>query len=473
MNPKAFDNSAASAKKFAQFVFRMSLSCFVASFTFAVCPLYAQGQLMALTGATVIDGSGNLPCLKCTIVIRGERIAAFGRDVKIPKSASVINLRGKTIIPGLIDMHGHMYARATGTMRSQFDAYPLLYLAGGVTTVFSPGDFEPEGMIAFRERIRRGEMIGPRVLTAGPYFDNSPSAVSWMKGVHSPEEAEELFDKWKGRIDGVKFYTSITEPEFLAVLKAAHKVGLPVTGHLRSINAKRAIELGINGLEHGIFAMPELVANPTSNWDDDWCELASLDMNSCTVDELVTLIVNHRVAVDPTVIVFQVLQPDFEPVTPRWLEFLSPEARAHQQSLGTSIRKIDPGRLQCLRSAIQNQLRFVKKVHDQGGIIVAGTDPVSPRLTPGYALHRELRNLVEAGMTPIEAIKVATLNAATALRREKEFGSISTGKFADLVVVSGDPSINIEDVGNVEIVFKGGVQYKSARLRKLAELKIK
>lgn len=432
--------------------------------------LYAQERVTALVGGTVIDGTGKPPRTGDTVLIRGERIAAIGRKVKIPKGATVIDITGKTVIPGLIDMHGHMYVRATGPQRSQFEAFPLLYLAGGVTTVRSPGDFEPEGMIALRERIERGEAKGPRIFTAGPYFDHDPSQVSWIKGVKSSQEALEKFNQWKDRIDYVKFYTRITEPEFRVVLEAAHKAGIRATGHLDSITATRAIELGIDGLEHGIFAMSELI--PPSKKQDLFCVLADLDLNTPVVENLINSIVKKRVAIDPTIVVYQSLRSDFEPVTPGWLKYFSTEAQAYQTKLRSSS-KPNTARDECLQRAIQKQLQFVKKVYERGGIIIAGTDPVIVTLTPGYGLHRELKNLVAAGLTPVEAIKAATLVAATVLRREKDLGSIQRGKLADLVVVEGTPATRIEDVGNTEMVFKGGVQYDPATLRKSAEGQIK
>jgi len=434
----------------------------------------AQDRVVALVGGAVIDGTGKAPQANCTVLIRGERIAAVGPKVQIPKGATVVNVAGKTIIPGLVDMHGHMYARATPEMRSQFEAYPPLYLAGGVTTVRSPGDFDPEGMVALRERIKRGEATGPRIFTAGPYFDNDPSQVLWIKGVKTPEEALDQFNRWKDRIDYVKFYTRITEPEFRAVMDAARKAGIPTTGHLGSITATRAVELGINGLEHGIFAMSEL---SKANSQGGACALGDLDLNSPVVENLVASIVKNRVAIDPTVVVFQLSPPIFEPVTPDWLKYLSAEAQAHQTRLLSTVASGaasgNPAAAECQRRALQSQLRFIKKVHDRGGILITGTDPVSPRLIPGYGLHRELKNFVDAGLTPVAAIKAATLNAAIALRREKEMGTIQPGKLADMVVIGGDPATRIEDIGKTEMVIKGGVQYDPAALRKSAEGQVK
>ncbi|MFH1573282.1 MAG: amidohydrolase family protein, partial [Acidobacteriota bacterium] len=361
-------------------------------------PIHANAaeKIVALVGGRVIDGTGAGPRAGQTVLIRGDRITEVGHRVRVPEGAEIIDVNGRSILPGLIDFHGHMYARATPAMRSQFEAYPLLFLAGGVTTVRSPGDFEPEGMIALRDRIRAGRAIGPRIFTAGPYFDHAPSQVSWIQGIRSPEEALQKFDQWKERIDWVKFYTGITEPEMRSVLEAARRAGLPSAGHLGSITATKAVEMGIDCLEHGIFAMPELLPDPSAAENPN-CLLADLDLDSAAVEKLVSLIVEKRVVIDPTIVVFQIQQPDFQPVAPDWLNYLNPAGRKHQSGLPAAV-KPNAAAAACLAGALQTQLRFVKKVHDRGGIIVAGTDPVSPRLIPGFALHREIENLVKAGL---------------------------------------------------------------------------
>ncbi len=415
---------------------------------------------IALVGASVIDGTGTAARGSTTVLIRGERIAAVGADVQVPQHATVIDVSGKSIVPGLIDMHGHMNARPAGTMRSQFDSYPQLFLAGGVTTVRSPGDYEPQGMVALKQRIQRGEAIGPRIYNAGPYMDNAPSRSPFIEGVESPEAALRLLDEWKDRIDWIKVYTSITEEQLGALLKAGEGIRIPVTGHLGSISGRRAIDLGIHCLEHGIFAMSEFGSNAA----DRFCSLARFDMESPVVEEVLSSIVDHGVAIDPTVVVYQAQLADFEPVTPDWKLYLSPEAQRYQEA----NRYLEPAQQECMKQALRHQMQFVRKLHERGGLIIAGTDPVLGNLIPGYALHRELRNLVEAGLTPLEAIRAATLNAATVLRQEENLGSIEPGKLADLVVVDGDPSRSIAEIGNTVMVFQGGVRYDPASLRESA-----
>lgn len=426
----------------------------------------------ALVNADLIDGTGKPLRKGQTILIKDDRIAAVGANVKIPKDAKVIDLSGKTVIPGLFDMHGHFYANSPG--ESQLDSYPLLFLAGGVTSVRSPGEIKKfEEAFALRERIKAGQAVGPRMFIFA-YFDGAETFLG-IRGVKSPEDATALFNELRGRIDGVKFYQAIKEPELLAVLNAARKAGLPTTGHLNSVTATKAVELGIGGLEHGIFAMSELSSK--DNINERYCELSALNVDSPAVEKLIDGIVKKKVFIDPTIIIYQKSLPDSEPVSADWQKYIDTETNKwfplwlqwwRKQPFG-----LKPDSEPCLKEAINKQMRFVKKIHDKGGLIVAGTDPVRVDVIPGYGLHRELRNLVQAGLTPLEAIKAATLNAAVALHREKDLGSVEKGKLADLVVLGDDPSTNISAVGKTETVYLGGVAYNPAELRRAAEGKIK
>lgn len=154
--------------------------------------------------------------------------------------------------------------------------------------------------------------------------------------------------------------------------------------------------------------MSELAPQSRGN-QERFCALANLDLNSPIVEKLISAIVKKRVAIDSTIVTYQSLHPDFEPVAPDWLKYFSPEAQTYQNKIRNTPANRNPIADECLQRAIQTQLRFVKKVYDRGGIIIAGTDPVIVTLTPGYGLHRELKNFVAAGLTPVEAIKAATL----------------------------------------------------------------
>jgi imidazolonepropionase-like amidohydrolase len=440
--------------------------------------LLAQTQTppaLALVHAHVIDGTGAPPHDDWTVLVRGDRISAAGPKVEVPAGATVIDVSGKSVLPGLIDMHGHMYAATAKGIANAFESYPALYLAGGVTSIRSPGDLDPDGMYRLKEAIGRGAVEGPRIFMGGYYIDNSPSQIGWFKPVRSPAEVTERILQWKDRIDVVKFYTSTTEAQMQAGITAAKAAGLPTTAHLGSITATRAIDMGIEGLEHGIYAMPELGAPKPLPSNVDGCPLGDVDLNGRLVTDLIGKIVRGRVAIDPTFVVVTLGLPDTQPLTPDWREYFADDRASAApaglvESTGASYK--DPVELACAQRTRRNAMQFVAKVQTQGGVILAGTDPVATYVLPGWGMHRELKHLTEAGLTPLQAIRAATYNAALVLRRDKDLGSIGAGKLADIVLVSGDPSTRIEDMGNVEMVFKAGRQFDPAALRNAAKHKL-
>jgi imidazolonepropionase-like amidohydrolase len=424
------------------------------------CAPSEPSHYLALVGGTVIDGTGAAPHQGWTVLIRDSLIAAVGPELEVPSGAEIRDISDYTVVPGLIDMHGHMYA----LRENQFTAYPSLYLAGGVTTVFSPGDFDPEGMTALRDQVARGEVAGPRILTAGPYFDTYPSAVPWIGGVRSLEEARALVTEWKDRIDAVKVYSSATEELITFLVEQAHAAGLKVTGHLGGpTTTLRAIELGIDGLEHGIFAVAEIGDVPQYGpINERYCSLAEVNLDSPAVDSLIDAIVEEGVWVTPTIVALAAIHPDFQPPTPDAVVYLSEDFRSRMEAMPAYLNDVGA---ECLDRALEVQLEFVRRVHERNGLVVTGTDPVSPLLTPGYALHAEMKYLVEAGLTPLEAISAATRNGAVALGLLNEIGIIQPGHRADLAVVRGDPATDIAAIGNTVVVFKDGIRYDPQALR--------
>jgi imidazolonepropionase-like amidohydrolase len=424
----------------------------------------ADGEVIALNNATIIDGTGAPPRPNWTVLMQGDRILDVGADVQIPGGARVLDLAGQTVIPGLFDFHAHLYSSDGRALAGNFVAYPRLHLAAGVTTIFSPGDFAPQGAVELREQINRGEAIGPHVLTAGPYFEG-PSAASWMRSASTAAELRAAYSGWRTRIDGVKVYTHITEDQLAALIEAAHADGLSVTGHLASVPAGRAIELGIDGLEHGLFSMSEFFPR-TANFAAQYCALAEVDMASPEVAALVDAIVANGVYVDPTFVVFAPELADFEPIPPDWDRYVTPLAVPHVLRFQRAIQLSDDT---CLRDALAKQQTLVRTLHSRGGLIVPGTDAVLPVVLPGYGLHRELQYFVEAGLTPLEAIRAGTLDAATALGLEDDRGTIAPGQRADLVILEQDPSSDISAIGTTVLVFKDGWPYNPIALRSSVE----
>lgn len=427
----------------------------------------------AIVNARLIDGTGTAPRTGCTVLIRGDRIAAVGVDVPVPADAIVVDGTGSTLVPGMFDTHGHCF---TVDGKDQYEAYPLLFLAGGVTTVFSPGEMDPEAAYALRERLAAGTQRGARLLTAGPYFEKGESDLRWLRGYRDQAEALQWLAEHGPRMNGLKLLTQITLDEARAIVTEAHRRGLRVTGHLGSITAGQAIDLGIDRLEHGLFAMSEFSpwqVHGLDAWAEKFAQIGALDLDSEPVQRLIDRLVEHRVALSATTVSFAEWAPGFEPVTPDWERYLSP-----------AIRRVEGGRLRRIAAmpeeqgrkfaaGVQKQLAFLKRVHDRGGLVVTGTDPGGKLLIPGYGLHRELQLLVQAGFTPLAALRAATQHAAMALGVERELGTIEAGKLADLVLVEGDPSQDIAAIGATRVVWQAGRRFDPVELRRAAEGKIR
>jgi imidazolonepropionase-like amidohydrolase len=424
---------------------------------------------VALVGATVVDGTGAPPRPRCTVLIEDERIRAVGPDVEVPAGAEVIDVAGKMLVPGMIDMHGHLFTNLGGTFESQVEPFARLYLAGGVTTVFTAGEEHPEEALAFRDDQRAGRKVGTRVYSPGPYFDHVGDGEGTLDG---PESARALFAQWKDRIDGVKVYTGITAEELGAIVEAAHAAGLTVTGHLGSLTARQAIQIGIDRLEHGLYAMSEFDRpSPASPFGREYMEvLADIDFDADPGKALIAEIVASGVVLDPTTVVLESLFAGPLDLTD-WKRYLAPDALQRNEALSRGLgamraREAPPDEWGPLVEAVlAKQRELVGRVHAAGGKVVAGTDPVFPDIVPGHALHREVEHLVLSGLTELEAIRACTLDAAAALGRAQDLGSIEPGKLADLVVLARDPVADITALGTTEAVFQAGARFSPEELR--------
>ena len=423
---------------------------------------------VALTNVRVIDGTGAAARENQTVIIQNGRILRVGASgaTPVPVGARTIDLAGHSVIPGLVGMHDHtFYTTSRRSIQANF-SMPRLYLASGVTTTRTTGSMSPYSELNLKKRIDAGEVPGPRMHVTGPYISGD-GAGSGMYEVNTPEDARRVVAYWaREGATWFKFYTLITREEMKAAIDEAHKHGLKVTGHLCSVGYREAVALGIDALEHSLFANSEYDPNKKPDQCPSTMEasLASLDMSSPQVRATIDDMVKNKVAMTSTLAIYELYVPGRpKDLDPRMLEAMSAETReeylAHRKRLAENPSAGTP------ESVFKKAMEFDRMFAAAGGLLAAGSDPTgSGGALPGFGDQRNHELLVEAGFTPVESLKIMTLNGARVLGVDKDLGSIEAGKIADLVVVRGNPAATPSDIRNVTIVFKDGVGYDSAKL---------
>jgi hypothetical protein len=281
-----------------------------------------------------------------------------------------------------------------------------------------------------------------------------------------------MVDFWAAQgVTSFKAYMNITRAELKAAIDEAHAKGIKITGHLCSVTYPEAAELGIDDLEHGFYVNTQL--DPGKQ--PDRCSpgtgaptLAAMDPDGPDAKALIALLIEHHVALTSTLPVFEGDGEGHPPLQQRWLDAMTPQAReAYLFARNSQSTPANGARPAVNRRAtlFAREMALERKFVQSGGILLAGPDPTGDgHVLPGFGDQREIELLVQAGFTPLEAIKIATLNGAQYLGRDRQIGSIAAGKNADLVVVKGDPSSRIDDIENVVLVFKDGVGFDSAKL---------
>lgn len=430
---------------------------------------------IVLTHVRVIDGTGSAARSDQSVVFRDGKIVAVGdaASVKTPDGAKVADLTGRTLIPGLVGMHDHMYYPAPLGPPAMYPehatSFPRLYLAGGVTTIRTTGSVEPYTDLELKKAIDAGTAIGPKMHVTGPYFEGPGSFTPQMHELKDAEDARGTAEYWVSEgVTSFKAYMHITPDELAAIVKVAHAHGLKVTGHLCSIGFRQAASIGIDDLEHGIFADSEFVAGrkpDTCPEGRDTVEdsLLNLDATSGPLHDTIRDLISKHVAVTSTLPVFETIVPNRAPIEPRVLDAMLPEARIQYLQRRSTIS--DNAAKSHWPALLKKEMEFEHEFAKEGGLLLAGLDPTGyGGVIAGFGDQREVELLVEAGFTPLEAIHIATANGAEFLGEQNQIGTIAPGKAADIVVINGDPSANIKDIENVEIVFKDGVGYDSPKL---------
>jgi imidazolonepropionase-like amidohydrolase len=437
-----------------------------------------DAPVIALTHVRIIDGTGAAAREDQTIVVAAGKIQSVSdaSSAKVPGGARALDLHGHTVIPGLVGMHDHMfYPMGNIVFGEMAYSFPRLYLAGGVTTIRTGGSLEPYTDLEIKKAVDSGAMPGPHIHVTGPYLEGKGSWALQLHQLTGPEDATKTVNYWLDEgVDNFKIYNFITADELSAAIVAAHKRGAKVTGHLCSIGFREAAALGIDDLEHGLLVDTEFFPwkKPGECPDNpkDLPFYASLDVQSAPVREMIADLVKRHVAITSTLPVFEVDVPGRPAIQPRVLDALSPDARA--AFLENKVRAADASRLRRIYGietspmigAFKKEMEFEYAFVQAGGLLISGLDPTGiGGVIAGFGDQREVELLVEAGFAPLEAIHIATANGAQYLGDDR-IGTIAAGKQADLVVVKGDPSSKIDDIENVEIVFKDGIGYDSAKL---------
>ena len=412
----------------------------------------SRASTLAITGATLVDGTGAAPVEDAAVVIHKGRIVAAGprAKVKIPHGAQIVDAQGKTILPGLWDMHAHF---------EQVEWGPI-YLAAGVTTVRDCGN-ELEFITAVRDAIAQGRGLGPRLLLAGVVDGSGPMAIG-VERVDTPEQARLWTNRYHAAgFQQMKIYSSVTLENLKAVADEAHHLGMTVTGHVpQGLTAYQTVPAGEDQINHISYIadimQPPLPDNATRAERRN--AAANLDVDSAEAKKALTFLKDHHTVVDPTIALFEL----FTATTAKPPASFEPGINKIPQVLAQQLTDVGPPNenSEVGEKIFQKSIAIVGALHRSGVPIMAGTD----QAVPGHSLHREIELYVQAGFTPMEAIQAATLVPARVLGLEKETGTVEKGKRADLILINGNPLEDIHNTRNVEYVITNGTMYHTAEL---------
>ncbi len=423
-----------------------------------------DAEIVALTGVTLIDGTGGPVRRGQTVVIEGNRITAVGPggQVEIPSGAEVMDLSGHTVIPGLVGLHNHLYYTAAGGRAAQLTySAPRLYLGSGVTTVRTTGSRQPYAEINLREEIEAGRAPGPRIHVTAPYITGG-GGLTGMTLIGSPEQARRFVRYWAAEgATWLKAYTRISSEDLAAAIDEAHRQGIKVTGHICSVSFTEAVELGIDNIEHGLPTNSDY--SPGKEKDECPANVMgnalAVDIDSPEVEHTFRTMIDSDVPMTSTLAVYELFFQGRPVRDQRTLDAMSPAVREDYLASKAQIDEIgrDP-------AGLLNAIAYEKKFYDSGGVLASGVDPTgNGGALPGYGDQRNYELLSEGGFAPVDAIRVMTANGAMILG-EDDLGTVETGKIADLVVLSGDLTADPSVIRNVTVVFKDGVGYDSPRM---------
>ncbi len=453
------------------------------------CSRPAPGTL-AITHVTLIDGTGAASQENMTVVVADRKIAGIfpSASAEIPRGSQILDARGKFLIPGLVDTHVHLTGSGEPSGSREY-IVPLL-VANGITTVRDMGGYL-ESLIPLRQDIRDGKRTGPQIFFAGPYLDGSPPSFQPSLVVTNAVQAEEDVRTLEQRgVDFIKVQSILDRDAYFGIAKACRQQHISFVGHVPDrVTAAEASDAGQKSIEHltGVLRacakdekklMREQMANgnrresPAKSherelaWENELLRAYSVETATALFQKFVA---NHTWQV-PTLILLKTLAyPARMPDAAGLHEEYVPRKLQAQWQKAWRDRKLTSQDFSENAAMLQKSEEVVSAMHASGVSILAGTDTGAPSLVPGFALHDELALLVEAGLSPMEALQAATKGPAEFLDKAKTQGTIEPGKFADLLLLDGDPLADIRNIRKIWAVILRGKLLDRAALDGMLE----
>ena len=423
-----------------------------------------SGPHVVVRDVRLIDGTGAPVRAGVSVEILDGRIARVGSVAEIgtPAGAEIVEGAGHTLMPGLVMLHEHLfYPSGERRYNTNEISFPPLYLAGGVTTMRTGGSVDTYTDLRVRQHIEEGRIAGPHMDVTAPYLEGANGFVRAMPQLTTPAAARAHVNFWVDQgATSFKAYNLIDRATLGAAIEAAHARGAKVTGHLCSITYREAADLGIDNLEHGFFASTDFVAGKEPDVCPRGADQSYLDLDVAgdAFRGLVGHLVQKGVALTSTLTVVERRAPGREAPPAGAQGAMLPQL--HERVMASLGRGGERG-----EALLRKYMAMEKAFYDAGGFLVVGTDPTGAGdVVPGYANQRALQLLVEMGLTAEQAVEVATRNGARYLQRDGEIGTVEVGKRADLVLLRGDPTVDVAAFRGTALVFKDGVGYDSAKL---------
>jgi len=429
-----------------------------------VIPLQA-GDIV-VTGGQLFDSVRDTLVPNTGIVVRNGVLLEVGATLTGRElgGARVVQLAaGETVLPGFFDLHAHYAIDLFGEERvDEYTVNPIIFLANGITSTFPGGEVDPEGMMAARRRIERGEQTGPRILSSGPYFGTARPG--WRNADWTPDRIRAEVDTWAAK--GARGFKAkgIHRDHLPVLIERAHQHGLTVTAHLdsgsgTSVNPRDAIFMGIDRIEH--FMGGDAILSTRNAY----ASLEALDVTRPEVDNIIKLYLQRNVYYDATLSAYGYwYDPKDMRVFKTWMDeqsFLTPHARE------VANARLPRKPLEQFKRIYEVKFKEVKRFYDAGGgrLITVGTDhPSWGEFLSGFGSHREVQALNLAGILPAAVLKMATINGARAMGLGDRLGTLEAGKLADLFVVRGNPLQDITATRNVRLVMARGQLHDAAEL---------